>query len=62
MIKFLAHQWVKLEDEELTVGISEDGLDQFDTIEEVNLPEDGEDVFTSNACGTTTSGVDNDVD
>lgn len=49
---FMGYLWVQKEDNVYTIGINEDGLEDFDKIESVELPAENEGVEADVACGT----------
>lgn len=51
VITFLGYEWVQLEDGLLTVGINEQGLEEFTEINSVSLPSENEDVHPDEVCG-----------
>ena len=51
VITFLGYEWVQLEDGLLTVGINEQGLEEFTEILTVSLPSENEDVHPDEVCG-----------
>ncbi len=51
MIKYMEYMWVQIDDNIVTVGISEEGLESFDEIERANMPEENTEVATDEACG-----------
>ncbi|MAV90304.1 MAG: glycine cleavage system protein H [Bdellovibrionaceae bacterium] len=50
-VTFLGYEWVLLEDGLITVGINEQGLEEFTEINAVSLPSEGEDVHPDEVCG-----------
>lgn len=50
MIKYLEFQWIESEDETVTIGLTEEGLDEFEEIREVRLPEPEEMVSKNTVC------------
>lgn len=49
---FMGYLWVQKEDNIYTVGINEDGLEDFESIESVDLPTESEEVEGETICGT----------
>src|SRR5688572_11701119 len=49
---FMGYLWVQKEDNVYTIGINEDGLEDFDKIESMELPRDGEAIEADVVCGT----------
>lgn len=50
-ITYMGYLWVLNEDGVLTIGINEDGLDEFAEIANVNLPAENEEVSPDEVCG-----------
>ncbi len=50
-IPFMGYEWIQLEDGTVTVGISEDGLNELGDITAINLPAEGEEVNPDEICG-----------
>lgn len=51
IMTFLGYEWVQLDDGLLTVGINEQGLEEFTEINSVALPSENEDVHPDEVCG-----------
>ena len=51
IIKYMDYMWVTVEDNIVTVGINEEGLEGFDEVETVNMPEENTEVATDEVCG-----------
>ncbi|MEZ4870773.1 MAG: glycine cleavage system protein H [Bdellovibrionales bacterium] len=51
MIDYLRYQWLMVEDETITIGINSEGLDEFENIDQINLPEPEEIVLPNQTCG-----------
>ena len=49
---FMGYLWVQKEDNVYTIGINEDGLEDFDKIESMELPRDGEVIEADVVCAT----------
>ena len=50
-ITYMGYLWVSNEDGVLTIGINEDGLQEFTEISNVNLPAENEEVSPDEVCG-----------
>lgn len=50
-IPFMGYQWLQIEDETITVGVSEEGLSELAEISSVNLPTENEEVAADEICG-----------
>lgn len=50
-IPFMGYEWIQLEDGTVTVGISEEGLNELGDITAINLPSEGEEVNPDEICG-----------
>lgn len=50
-IRYMDYMWVTAEDNIITLGINEEGLEGFDEIEKVSLPEENTEVTTDDVCG-----------
>ena len=50
-IPFLAYEWLQVEDGSVTVGVSEEGLEELTEVSAVNLPAEGEAVNPDEVCG-----------
>jgi len=51
MINYLRYQWLLIDDETITIGLNAEGLDEFEDIDEINLPEPEEIVLPNKTCG-----------
>ncbi|MCB0391364.1 MAG: glycine cleavage system protein H [Bdellovibrionales bacterium] len=51
LIKYMDYLWVAAEDNIVTVGINEEGLEGFDEVETANLPDENTEVATDEVCG-----------
>ncbi|MCB0366073.1 MAG: glycine cleavage system protein H [Bdellovibrionaceae bacterium] len=52
LITYMGYEWVQSDDDGLiTIGINEDGLDEFSEIMSANLPSEGEEVSGDEVCG-----------
>jgi glycine cleavage system H protein len=47
----MGYEWIMVDDGVATIGINEQGLDEFSDIESVNLPADGDEVIPDEVCG-----------
>jgi len=50
-VTFLGYEWVLLEDGLITVGINDQGLEEFTEINSISLPSEDEDVHPDEVCG-----------
>jgi glycine cleavage system H protein len=50
-IPFMGYEWIQIENGTVTVGISEDGLNELGEITAINLPSENEDVNPDEICG-----------
>ena len=50
-IPFMGYEWIQIEGGTVTVGISEDGLNELGEISAINLPAENEDVNQDEICG-----------
>lgn len=50
-ITYMGTQWIQIEDNIITVGINEDGLESIDDIQKIDLPKEGDQVETDEICG-----------
>ena len=51
LITYLGYEWIMIEDGVITVGINEQGLDEFSSVDGVNLPSENEEVVPDEVCG-----------
>lgn len=51
LIPFLGYMWVSIVDGAVTIGINEDGLEEFTEINAVTLPSENEEVMPDEVCG-----------
>jgi glycine cleavage system H protein len=49
---FMGYLWVQKEDNIYTIGVNEDALEDFSTVESVDLPAENEEVEADVVCGT----------
>ena len=49
-IPFMGYEWVQVEGDTITIGISEEGLSELTEITAINLPSEGEDVNPDEIC------------
>jgi glycine cleavage system H protein len=47
----MGYEWIQIDDGVITIGINEQGLDEFSEVEAANLPAEGEEVITDEVCG-----------
>ena len=50
-IPFLAYEWLQVEDGSVTIGISEEGLEELTEVSAINLPAEGEEIGADEVCG-----------
>lgn len=50
-VPFMAYEWLQIEDGTVTIGVSEEGLEELTDISAVNLPAEGEEVGADEVCG-----------
>jgi glycine cleavage system H protein len=50
-IPFMGYEWIQIESGTVTVGISEEGLNELGDITAINLPAENEDVNPDEICG-----------
>ena len=50
-IPFMGYEWVQVEGDAITIGISEEGLSELTEITAINLPSEGEDINPDEICG-----------
>jgi len=51
VITYMEYEWVQVDDQILTIGINEDGLDQIERILKLELPPENEEVLADEICG-----------
>ena len=51
LITYMGYEWIQIEDGVITIGINEQGLDEFTEVEAANLPAENEEVITDEVCG-----------
>jgi glycine cleavage system H protein len=51
MIPYMGYEWLMVDDGVLTIGINEQGLDEFTEITAANLPAENEEVIPDEVCG-----------
>jgi glycine cleavage system H protein len=49
-LPFMGYQWLQIEDETVTIGISEEGLSELTEITAINLPSENEEVNPDEIC------------
>jgi glycine cleavage system H protein len=47
----MGYEWIMIEDGVITIGINEQGLDEFTEVNSVNLPGESDEVITDEVCG-----------
>jgi glycine cleavage system H protein len=51
LITYMGYEWVMVEDGIVTVGINDQGLEEFTDINAANLPAENEEVIPDEVCG-----------
>ncbi len=51
LITYMNYLWVQVDDNIITVGITEEGLEAFDDIEKITLPPENSEVTVDDVCG-----------
>lgn len=51
LITYMGYEWVLIDDGVVTIGINDQGLEEFTDINSLNMPTDGEEVITDEVCG-----------
>ena len=51
LITYMGYEWIMIEDGVVTVGINEQGLDEFSEVEAANLPAETDEVEPDEVCG-----------
>lgn len=51
LITYMGYEWIQVESDIITIGINDEGLDEFTEILSVNLPTEGETVDPDEVCG-----------
>ena len=47
----MGYEWLQIEDDSVTIGVTEEGLSELGDITVVNLPSENEDVVADEVCG-----------
>ncbi len=50
-LPYMGYEWLQIEDETLTIGVNEEGLNEISEITAVNLPAENEEVAADEICG-----------
>lgn len=50
-IPYMGYEWILVDDGTVTIGINEQGLDEFTEINAINLPAENEEVIPDEVCG-----------
>lgn len=50
-LPYMGYEWLQIEDDTVTIGISEEGLSELSDITAVKLPAENEDVTPDEVCG-----------
>lgn len=51
IINYLGYEWLSVDNGSLTIGINEDGINEFSEILKVDLPAEGDEVHPDEVCG-----------
>jgi glycine cleavage system H protein len=51
LLTYMGYEWVLVDDGVITIGINDQGLEEFTDINGINMPTDGEEVITDEVCG-----------
>lgn len=51
LITYMGYEWVLIDDGVITIGINDQGLEEFTDINSLNMPTDGEEVIPDEVCG-----------
>ncbi len=51
LITFMGYHWLQVEDGVVTIGINENGLEEFSELQKIDLPGEGEEVAADEVCG-----------
>ena len=51
LLTFMEYLWVQQEDDIVTIGITEEGLDGFDEVTNINMPSENTEVAEDEVCG-----------
>lgn len=51
LLTYMGYEWIQIEDEVITIGINEEGLEEFSEIVKVDLPAENEEVEPDEVCG-----------
>lgn len=51
LIPYMGYEWIMIDDGMVTIGINEQGLEEFSEINAANLPAEGEEVIPDEVCG-----------
>lgn len=51
LLSYMGYQWIQIEGNVLTIGVSEEGLEEVSDILAVNLPTENEEVAADEICG-----------
>lgn len=50
-IPYMGYEWIQIDDNIVTIGINDDGLEEFSEVNAANLPSESEEVITDEVCG-----------
>lgn len=51
LITYMGYEWIQIDGDILTIGINEEGLEEFDSINSVDIPSEGTTVAPDEVCG-----------
>jgi len=51
LITYMGYEWIMIEDGVITIGINDQGLEEFAELNSANLPAEGDGVITDEVCG-----------
>jgi glycine cleavage system H protein len=51
LVTYMGHHWILVEDNSVLVGMTEEAINEIDKIQEINLPNEGEEVEADDVCG-----------
>lgn len=50
-IPFMVYEWLQVDGDSVTIGISEEGLEELSEVSAINLPTEGEEIGADEVCG-----------
>ncbi|MCB0408043.1 MAG: glycine cleavage system protein H [Bdellovibrionales bacterium] len=51
ILNYMGYEWLSVDNGTLTIGINEDGLDEFSEILSIDLPAEGDEINPDEVCG-----------